>query len=80
MRSGPGPEATVEGFSFQLGACWAELGPHYDSPNETVIPAGQNCRTRAIERKFRRSGAALPRVPCRRKPLAEASVRRDHGS
>ena len=23
----------------QLGVCWAEIGPHYDSPNEAVIPA-----------------------------------------
>ena len=28
----------MERFSFQLGAWWAELGPHYDSPNESVIP------------------------------------------
>jgi hypothetical protein len=26
-------------FAGQLGVCWAELGPHYDSPNEAVIPA-----------------------------------------
>jgi len=29
-------------FASQLGACWAELGPYYDSPNEAVIPAVAN--------------------------------------
>lgn len=40
--SGPGPEATVLYFAGQLGACWAELGPYYDSPNEAVIPSVTN--------------------------------------
>jgi hypothetical protein len=26
-------------FAGQLGVCWAELGPYYDSPNEAVMPA-----------------------------------------
>ena len=29
-------------FAGQLGVCWAELGPYYDSPNEAVIPAVAN--------------------------------------
>ena len=29
-------------FASQLGVCWAELGPYYDSPNEAVIPAVTN--------------------------------------
>ena len=40
--SGPGPEATGVYFASQLGACWAELGPYYDLPNEAVIPAVAN--------------------------------------
>jgi hypothetical protein len=37
MRSGSGPEATVEFFSFQLGTRLTEIGPLYDPPNESVI-------------------------------------------
>ncbi len=29
-----GREATGHYFAGQLGGCWAELGPHYDSINE----------------------------------------------
>ncbi len=42
MRSEPGPEATVDCFAVQLGVCWAEMGPHYDSLNESVIPVVKN--------------------------------------
>ena len=41
-RSEPGPEATVDRFAGQLGACLTEIGPYYDSPNEAVIPAVAN--------------------------------------
>ena len=44
-RSGPGLEATVCYFAGQLGGCLAEMGPHYDSLNEAVIPAGLNRRS-----------------------------------
>jgi hypothetical protein len=37
MRSRPGREATTYDFAAQLGVCWAEMGPHYDSANEPVI-------------------------------------------
>jgi hypothetical protein len=36
MRSEPGPEATVFCFARQLGTRLTELGPHYDSINESV--------------------------------------------
>src|SRR5580693_5532989 len=38
IRSRPGPEATVGCLAGQLGGCWAEMGPDYDSVNEAVIP------------------------------------------
>jgi hypothetical protein len=46
MRSRPGPEATVYYLASQLGMWLAEMGPHYDSLNETVIPAGKNAAGR----------------------------------
>jgi hypothetical protein len=69
-------------FAGQLGVCWAELGPHYDSPNEAVIPAvaivaRANCARSAGEI---RDIDALPRAGvCREKrALAAAAVWRDH--
>jgi hypothetical protein len=32
----------MEGFAGQLGACAAEMGPHYDSINEAVIQPVKN--------------------------------------
>ena len=46
VQYGPGPEATVFFLAIQLGVWWAELGPHYDSLNESVIPAGLNAAPR----------------------------------
>jgi hypothetical protein len=34
-----GPEATISFFAFQLGACLAAIGQHYDSTNESVMIA-----------------------------------------
>jgi hypothetical protein len=42
MRSGPGPEATIEYFAVQLGMWLTEMGPLYDWPNESVIQAVEN--------------------------------------
>ncbi len=48
MRSGPGPEATVGCLAVQLGMCWAEMGPHYDSLNESVIPVVKNAAPKTL--------------------------------
>jgi hypothetical protein len=42
MESGPGLEATAKRFAIQLGASLTEMGPYYDRPNESVIPAVKN--------------------------------------
>ncbi len=67
MRSGPGPEATVGVLPAQLGMCLTEMGPLYDWPNESVILYVEN----AALNRFWFAAAG-------RKPLARASVRRDH--
>src|SRR6185437_771530 len=41
-RAGPGREATVAHVASQLGVCLAQMGPHYDSTNEAVMPAIKN--------------------------------------
>jgi hypothetical protein len=83
MRSGPGREATVHCFAGQLGACWAELGPHYDSINEAVsLPL--ECRTSECRTLGQCMANERPppsrnlRVFARLEALAGAPVRRDH--
>jgi hypothetical protein len=58
MRSGPGPEATVDCFAVQLGVCWAEMGPHYDSLNESVIPVVKNAAPKTPHPRRRTQDAA----------------------
>jgi hypothetical protein len=41
MGAGPGLEATIMYLAVQLGAWLAEMGPHYDWLNESVILADQ---------------------------------------
>jgi hypothetical protein len=82
MRAEPGREATIGDVARQLGTCLAELGLHYDSINEAVIPAGQKRRRghasqksiRAIKRLPRRLAAVglLPRTKPLRAPSGGA--------
>jgi hypothetical protein len=56
------------------------MGPHYDSPNESVIPPVEIAAPRRLAGKSRRSaydGRPSP-LHIARKALAGASVRRDH--
>jgi hypothetical protein len=53
----------------------AEIGPHYDSAYETVIPTVDIA---APCGKLRKSGMSLPTTLTPSKALAGASVRRDH--
>ena len=71
MRSRPGPEATVTYLAIQLGVCLAEMGPHYDRPNESVILGVKNAAP--PDTGGRGDGSVG-----RRKPLAAACIRRDH--
>ena len=36
-------------FAIQLGTCLAEMGPHYDSLNESVILAVKNAAPLRLE-------------------------------
>jgi hypothetical protein len=68
-------------FASQLGVCWAELGPYYDSPNEAVIPAVANVAP--VPRRWASVPAASfsccdDRLFAAQEALAAAAVRRDH--
>jgi hypothetical protein len=70
--------------------CWAEMGPHYDSLNKSVIPVVKNAapktpHPKTLSDKSQDWSASLtPALAAHRhaqgscKPLAGASVRRDH--
>ena len=60
-RAGPGREATVAHVASQLGVCLAQMGPHYDSANEAVIPAVKNAAAVATESFSRLNTAAVIR-------------------
>ena len=75
MRSGSGPEATIHHFAIQLGTCLAEMGPHYDSLNESVILTVKNAAPPAIQGRISRDFSG---DRCASKALAGAPVRRDH--
>ena len=85
MRSRPGPEATVQYLTVQLGMCWAEIGPHYDSFNESVIPAVKTPRQPKSAGKSHRlkhvsltSSTLEPQKIPAHSPLAGAAVQRNH--
>lgn len=73
-RSGSGPEATIHYFAIQLGACLAEMGPHCESLNESVIPPVKNAAPWRLRREISKFGRGLGPS----KALAAAPVRRDH--
>ena len=78
MRSGSGPEATVNCFSFQLGMWLTEIGPLYDWPNKTVILLVENAAPRRLRGKQHRFCIDRPVARSCAKALADASLRRDH--
>ena len=69
----------MECFAGQLGVCWAEMRPHYDSINEAVMrpetpqPAALLPRSAALHRASLRP-ALLPRVRLLRPPPPSAII------
>ncbi len=82
MRSGPGLEATVDCFAFQLGMRLTEIGPLYDWPNKTVIPRSKMPHPRPSRRQIADRGRSLT-GSCNYsracgKALAAVAVRRNY--